>query len=250
MYAALALTAGSGNIVPVRSASRSRRGLASVGAALAKADDGSDRGHWAVHSVRDDDTTSVGETLVAEARNGDVTAFERLLRIHDDRMRALAYRMLGSPTAMDDALQDAYIRAFRGISGFRGDSAFSTWLHRIVATTCIDHLRRQGRRREDEMPDDLAAPATGGTADPVGDQVTRRGDLAQALDELPSDQRAALILVDAEGLSYEEAAATLGVAPGTVSSRLTRARATMRTKLNVPMPRPRSERDHGEEEQR
>lgn len=169
------------------------------------------------------------------ARAGDVDAFESLVRDHDDHMRAVAYRMLGTRDAMDDALQDAYVRAFRAIGSFRGDARFSTWLHRIVTTTCIDHLRRRQRRREDALPDDRdrasgSLPAADG--DPAGSAM-RRTDLGRALDRLPADQRAALLLVDAEGYSYDEAAEMLGVAAGTISSRLTRARATMRTFLEA-----------------
>lgn len=170
------------------------------------------------------------EELVELARAGDVAAFERLVREHDDRMRALAFRMLGDRSAMDDALQDAYVRAFRGLPRFRGDARFSTWLHRIVATTCIDHARRQQRRREDELPDEPRLVG-GGAGDPAGEAVVRRLDLRRALDRLDPDQRAALLLVDGDGLSYGEAGALLGVPAGTVSSRLTRARTAVRAML-------------------
>ena len=132
---------------------------------------------------------------------------------------------------MDDALQDAYVRAFRALPGFRGDARFSTWLHRVVATTCIDHARRAQRRREDELPDD-ARPIGGHAHDPAGDAVIRRLDLRLALDRLDPDQRLALLLVDGDGLSYDEAGAVLGVPAGTVSSRLSRARLAMRTMLS------------------
>ena len=167
--------------------------------------------------------------LLALARSGDAVAFEALVRAHDDRMRALAFRMTGSRAGMDDALQDAYLKAFRSIGTFRGDAAFSTWLHRIVTTTCIDHARRQGRRREDELSDE-PRPGDGG-ADPAGDLVARRVVLRRALDHLDPDQRAALLLVDGDGMSYDEAGRMLGVPAGTVSSRLSRARAEMRRML-------------------
>lgn len=168
--------------------------------------------------------------LVAAARAGDVAAFESLVREHDDRMRAVAFRMTGGRAAMDDVLQDAYVKAFRSIHRFRGDARFSTWMHRIVVTTCLDHARRVTRRSEDELPDD-PVPTGGGLDDPSADSVVRRMDLRHALDRLDPDHRAALLLVDGEGLSYDEAGAVLGVPAGTVSSRLSRARATMRTLL-------------------
>lgn len=168
--------------------------------------------------------------LLDRARLGDASAFETLLRTHDDRMRALAYRMLGSGSAMDDALQDAYLRAFRAVGDFRGDARFSTWLHRVVATTCIDHLRRTSRRAEEEMVEE-ARPAAGRRHDPAGDAAVGRADLRRALDRLDPAQRAVLLLVDGEGLSYDEVASILGLTNGTVSSRLTRARMAMRTML-------------------
>lgn len=170
------------------------------------------------------------EALVDRARSGDVDAFEALVRGVDDRMRALAYRMLGDRAAMDDALQDAYVKAFRSIGSFRADARFSTWLHRIVATTCLDHLRRRRRRAEEPLAAD-SVPLGGSPADPAGDSVTRRLDVVAALGRLDPDQRAALVLVDGEGLSYDAAGALIGVPAGTVSSRLTRARAAMRTML-------------------
>ena len=168
--------------------------------------------------------------LVDRARSGDVDAFEALVRGADDHMRALAFRMLGDRAAMDDALQDAYVKAFRSIRSFRGDARFSTWLHPIVATTCLDHLRRRRRRAEDPLAGE-PTPTGGRPDDPAGDSVTRRLDVVAALDRLDPDQRAALVLVDGEGLSYEAAGALIGVPAGTVSSRLTRARAAMRTLL-------------------
>lgn len=146
---------------------------------------------------------------------------------------------------MDDALQDAYVRAFRGIADFRGDARFSTWMYRIVTTTCIDHLRRATRRPEDPIVDDeRTTPAgQGGEPDPAGDTVTRRVDLRRALDRLSPDHRAALLLVDGEGLSYDDAGDVLGIAPGTVSSRISRARREMRSLLRPSRPdRPEGDR--------
>lgn len=178
---------------------------------------------------------TVTPPLIDRARSGDVDAFEALVRDCDDAMSAVAYRMLGSRDAMDDALQDAYVRAFRAISSFRGDARFSTWMHRIVTTTCIDHMRRRDRRRESALPDDrpddgVELPAGAGF-DPAA--AIGRIDVAAALQRLPVDQRAVVLLVDAEGYSYDEAAELLGTNAGTVSSRITRARATLRTLLEV-----------------
>lgn len=182
-------------------------------------------------------------SLLSAARHGDAAAFEALLRTHDERMRALAHRMTGDRTAMDDVLQDAYVKAFRSIRSFRGEARFSTWLHRIVTTTCIDHLRRSSRRGEISLADDEPGDAStrSVTADP-GVVVSRKLDLRRALDHLPVDQRAALLLVDGEGLSYDEAGTVLGIPAGTVSSRISRARREMRTLLEPSRP------DHPEDE--
>lgn len=161
-------------------------------------------------------------SLVALARQGDRRAMTDLLRRHDDEMRALAWRMVGDPDVVDDVLQDAYLKACRSISGFREKARFSTWLHRIVANTCVDHLRRQATRDEVsiEMQPALSVPA----------EVDRLADadcLRQALLGLPAEQRVALLLIDYEGYSYESAAEVLGISVGAVGSRLYRARACL-----------------------
>lgn len=155
----------------------------------------------------------------------DARAFERILRDHDDRMRAVAYRMLCNREAMDDALQDAYLKAWRARGSFRGEAAVGTWLHRIVVTTCLDHLRRASRQGL-RVVEDLDA---GLAVEPV--DSSRRLDLAAALAGLRPGARAALLLVDVEGFSYDEVAELLGVAPGTIASRLNRTRAALRLAL-------------------
>lgn len=127
---------------------------------------------------------------------------------------------------MDDVLQQAYLKAFLHWQSFRGESSFATWLHRIVHTTCLDHLRSRGRR--DRMHQRVARPDHGADeSDGVADHLL----LAAAIDALPVDQRAALLLVDGQGFSYDDAAVVLDVAPGTVASRLSRARAAVRARL-------------------
>ena len=157
--------------------------------------------------------------LVDRARGGDRDAFAVLVRQHDPMLRALAFRMLGDRHAMDDALQDAYLRAFRSIESFRGGSAIATWLYRIVYTSCIDQLRR--RRPLEELSD---LPARHETID-------EGIDLARAMSELTPQHRAAVMLVDAQGFSYDEAARITGVPAGTVKSRLSRAHRILRDSL-------------------
>ena len=170
--------------------------------------------------------------LIQRAVDGDVDALGRLLREHDDRMRAVAYRMLGSRSAMDDALQAAYLNAFRGLSRFRAEADFGTWLHRIVVNACYDLLRRDGRRQEVSLQ---AIPDLESTEslDSVEEQLVLNRQLHEALASLPHDFRAAVVLVDGEGLSYAEAADVLGIERGTVASRLNRARSVLRERLTA-----------------
>lgn len=167
--------------------------------------------------------------LVRSAVDGDVTAFTKLLRQHDDRMRAVAYRMVGTASATDDVLQTAYLKAHRALSRFRGEADFGTWLHRIVVNACYDHLRRAGRRAEVSLHavPDMASPES------MEDRLALGSELNQALAALAPDFRAAVILVDGEGWSYAEAAEVLGIERGTVASRLNRARALLRERLSI-----------------
>src|SRR5690606_21871479 len=125
--------------------------------------------------------------------------------------------------------QDAYVSAFRRAASFRGDAQVTTWLHRIVVNACLDRIRRNKIRLADPLPDDpdraaeLGVPAAADTPEPK----EQRSDVLTALRQLNADQRAALILVDMEGYSVEEAAAMLGCAPGTIKSRCARGRAKL-----------------------
>jgi RNA polymerase sigma-70 factor, ECF subfamily len=167
--------------------------------------------------------------LLKRARAGDVEAFETLIAHHDATMRRLAYSMLTSEAAMDDVLQTAYVRAFTALAKFDGRSSFGTWLHRIVANAAVDELRRVARRGEVDL-DALAGPAVASSADVAGD-AARRLDLAGALAALPDELRVVVLMVDAEGYSYDEVAEVVGIPPGTVASRLSRARAALRPAL-------------------
>ena len=179
--------------------------------------------------------------LLAAHVAGDPDAFGTLFARHRDRLWAVALRTTGDPEEAADALQDAVVSAFRRAEQFHGDAAVTTWLHRIVVNACLDRLRRRKVRMADPLPDDLEQrplPAAGrrwpegdgeGVRDPADvtvDAETRTAVLA-ALDSLPPDQKAALVLVDMEGYSVEETAAILECAPGTVKSRCSRGRAKL-----------------------
>ena len=172
------------------------------------------------------------DRLAAQARAGDGAAFAALVRPHDARLRGLAYHLLGDRDLMDDAMQEAYMRAFTALPRFRGRSSIATWLYRLTYNACIDELRR-ARRRPPGAPlhevDDSRSPVP----DP-GELVGGRAELRDALMELSPGDRAAVWLVDAVGCDYAEAAAVLDVPEGTVASRLARARAALRRALGAP----------------
>ncbi len=166
---------------------------------------------------------------------GDPDAFGLLFHRHRDRLWAVALRTTGDPEEAADALQDALVAAFRRAESFRGDAAVTTWLHRIVVNACLDRLRRRKVRLADPLPDDLddradrGSTMTADVVDPADVAVDheRRDAVLAALDTLPAEQRAALVLVDMEGYSVEETAAMLECAPGTVKSRCSRGRARL-----------------------
>lgn len=166
--------------------------------------------------------------LVEAARSGDREAFVAVVRRHDGRMRALAAKLLGGDRdAVDDALQEAYVRAYRSLASFRRDAEFPTWLYRIAYNACVDELRRAGRRPAPVDTGDTVwdRPAAASGPDAV---VSAADEADRALAALPPEQRGALVLIDGEGFDHESAARILGVPPGTVASRLSRARATAR----------------------
>ena len=165
---------------------------------------------------------------------GDPLAFETLVRRHRDRLWAVALRTTGDPEEAADSLQDALISAYRRAEQFRGDSAVTTWLHRIVVNASLDRLRRRAVRAAAPLPDDNENLPGAVVADPV-DHMDRRDTqlvVTAALAELPEDQRAAILLVDVEGWSVEEAARQLGIPEGTVKSRCHRGRARLAKSLD------------------
>jgi RNA polymerase sigma-70 factor (ECF subfamily) len=160
---------------------------------------------------------------------GDPDAFGQLFLRHRDRLWAVAIRTLSDPEEAADAVQDAMISAFRRADSFRGDSAVTTWLHRIVINACLDRLRRKGARPVTAGTDErtLDSLAIGNARpDPAADSDTAL-DVAAALRRLVPDQQAALVLVDMLGYPVATAAEILGVSVGTVKSRCARGRARL-----------------------
>jgi RNA polymerase sigma-70 factor (ECF subfamily) len=169
--------------------------------------------------------------LLASYAGGDDEAFAELVRRHKDRLWAVALRTMRSPEEAADALQDALISASRRARQYRGDAAVLTWLHRIVVNACLDRLRRNKVRATDPLPEDpdRVLSLAGGADDPEHEAALAemRRDVIAALRQLNADQRAALVLVDMEGYSVDEASEILGCAPGTIKSRCSRGRARL-----------------------
>ncbi|GAA3541953.1 RNA polymerase sigma factor SigM [Nonomuraea rosea] len=158
--------------------------------------------------------------------NGDPHAFSEIVKRHRDRMWAVALRTLGDPDEAADAVQDAFVSAYRKAASFRGEAAVTTWLHRIVVNACLDRMRRKSVRpvADDELIE-AAERETPGPDQTVEREVSM--EVSAALKLLPNDQRAALVLVDMMGYSVEDAAQVLQVPSGTVKSRCARGRAKL-----------------------
>lgn len=179
------------------------------------------------------------EELIRRAAGGDSGAFETLLRSCQKRVYNLALRMTGNPDDAQDITQETFLRVWRGLSGYRFDASFTTWLYRLTGNVCIDFLRR--RRREntvslyrdggenEEWELSLPDPASC-TETQVMTRLTR-SQVAEALGRLEPEYRQALTMRVINGLSYAEIAAVLEVPEGTVKSRIARAREKMRRLL-------------------
>jgi len=185
------------------------------------------------------------QTLLQDARRGNLEAFNQLVLAHQNHAYSFAYRMLGEEEGAADAAQLAFLSAYRHLNELRGES-FRSWLLRIVANACLDELRRRKRRpavslddlaagEEDDRSDQsltiLADPAEGPESAAVRSDLRR--SIEDCLSLLPPDQRATVLLVDVHALEYGEAARALRVALGTVKSRVARARADLRDCLRA-----------------
>jgi RNA polymerase sigma-70 factor (ECF subfamily) len=186
------------------------------------------------------DGASVDEkALIRQAKSGDLEAFNRLVIAYQKQVYNLAYRLMGDQASAEDATQEAFISAFRGLRGYRGGS-FRAWLLRIVRNACYDEFRRRKRRPTTSLEE--LSPFNGdATPDHIGELMhqgegpetaTEQAELRRAIEDclnrLPLDYRTIAVLVDVQGYDYREAAAVIGKPLGTVKSRLARARARLR----------------------
>lgn len=158
--------------------------------------------------------------VIRTARAGDLAAFETLVRRYQADVWRLCMHLLQNETLADDATQDAFVRAFRFLSRYRGDSKFSTWLFSIARNTAMDELRRVGRRRR------VARRLDAERAPPERDESTVV-EVREAIGALPIELREPMVMIDLFGMSYRETAQVLKLAEGTVKSRVHRARETV-----------------------
>ena len=168
------------------------------------------------------DRAATDEALVRSYLAGDASAFDELIRAHEDRVFAVCLRMLRDREAALDATQETFATVLREADRFAGRSAFSTWLYRVAVNTCYDALRRSGRRRTEPLPEHTD-PADLKSGDAY-ESAELRPSIEDALAELPPEFRSAVVLSDLEGLSLQTVAELLSVPVGTVKSRVFRGR--------------------------
>jgi RNA polymerase sigma-70 factor, ECF subfamily len=179
------------------------------------------------------------EECVRRIQRGDDAAFDRLVELCGPRVYSLAYRLVGNPEDAQDMAQEAFLRVYRALPAFKWESAFSTWLFRIVTNVCFDEI---ARRKNRPMPltdlhngDDDAPPlkeqVSSDTVEGTWEQREQRRMLQAAIASLPPTFRVVVVLYDIQGMSYQEIAQTLRLSLGTVKSRLNRARILLRTRL-------------------
>jgi len=181
--------------------------------------------------------------LVRAFQTGEKSAFDKLVINHKDKLFNVCYWMLGDYQEANDAAQDIFIKAYRGLVKFRSESTFFTWLYRIAVNTCKNKLNSAAYRRKKKMVQ-LDNPGSNDGAEPVMEiedesqspmvQLERKERmvlLKKAIDSLPSDQKTVVVLRDIQGLAYEEIAVATGFNLGTVKSKLSRGRLGLRQKL-------------------
>jgi len=170
---------------------------------------------------------SEGE-LVSQAQGGSLTAFDELVSIHQERVHALAYRILAHDEDAADIQQETFVRAWLALRKFRGDAAFSTWLHRITVNLCLSRKRDRARLDVVESFDEDRLGAAGRAC---VESVDTRMIVRAALAAIPAPHRTLLVLRDIEGRAYEEIAEIVGASVESVRTRLCRARKLLREKM-------------------
>ena len=166
--------------------------------------------------------------LIERAQRGNASAIRALYDTHVDRIYRLTYRLTGVEHLAREVTQDTFVRAFASIGGFRGDSAFGTWLHTIAVSLSLNEIKRRKRERARNAPleDAIALAESAPHSDPL-----LREKLMEAVNDLPEGCRTVFMMHDAEGYTHQEIAAALGVTEGTSKAQLSRARGKLRVAL-------------------
>jgi RNA polymerase sigma-70 factor (ECF subfamily) len=182
----------------------------------------------------------IEKLLVARTKKGDVAAFEELINGYEKKAYNIAYRMMSNEEDAKDMAQEAFIKIYKSIKGFREESSFSTWLYRIVTNTCLDELRK--RKRSETVPLEINFQNDKGTAhieigadketpEDICERIEKRQLIHNAIDSLNEDYKTVIILRDIQGFGYAEIASILNCSLGTVKSRINRARNMLKEKL-------------------
>jgi RNA polymerase sigma-70 factor (ECF subfamily) len=197
--------------------------------------------------------TWTDEELVDRSRSGDVDSFNQLILRWERPIYALAYRVIGREEDARDVCQEAFLRAFRALPGFKGQAKFSSWLYRITLNLCRDWMRRQKRTPVSQMPEDADAvefASETGPAESIEDLVARRelsAVVESAMALLPEEQRTAIILKEYHGMTFQEIADLQGCPLSTVKTRLYQGLSVLRRNLSRhPSTRPTSAGGHFE----
>lgn len=173
--------------------------------------------------------------LLRRCRDGDEAAFESLIRLHEKKVYALCRRMCRNEDDALEAAQDAFLALWRGLGSFREDAAFSTWLYRLAANACLDLLRRERKNAGNLSLDGEESRADPPSPAPTPEEAVERNETRRLVREgllaLPDNHREILLLRELEQLSYAEIAEVMELDPGTVKSRISRARLALRNYL-------------------
>ncbi|MFN0120376.1 MAG: RNA polymerase sigma factor [Blastocatellia bacterium] len=188
-----------------------------------------------VEAIREAGTAPVSDFELAQASaGGRMEAFEELYQRHHRRVYSLCLRMLSNPTEAEDMSQEVFVQLYRKIGSFRGESAFTTWLHRMTVNQVLMHFRKKGVKLEQttEEGDELNSVVQAGTEKPHAMPVLDRIGLDRAIAQLSPGYRTVFVLHDVEGFEHEEIARSLGISVGTSKSQLHKARLRLRDLLN------------------
>lgn len=175
------------------------------------------------------------KVLLARAKKGEIAAFESLMTAYENRIYSLALRSTGSEQDAADITQEVFLRAWKNLDSFRGDSSLSTWLYRVTSNLCVDFARKKAAEGMPTSIDDEESPATDladasrmAQPEAAAENSELREELQFALAQLSEEHRRVVLLRDVAGMTYTDIARTLGLEEGTVKSRLARARASLR----------------------